>query len=111
MGCAGSQVIAPVTVDVERQPAAPSEVLYFAELCLAYPSFLEALVNRPALDEIELLRIELAEHPRRDEPLDQAGEPTARFPRGLDSDKAMVPGRIDDEAGHGPLLLVRLRQH
>src|SRR5215211_7842142 len=68
-------------------------------------------VGRPALDEIELLDVELAEHAGREKPLDHPSESAARIPGGLDPDPALVTHRIDDEAGHGALLGIDFREH
>jgi len=68
-------------------------------------------VDRPALDEIELLGVELAEHAGREKPLDQPGESAAQFPGGLDPYAALVTGWIDDEAGYGTLPGIDFREY
>src|SRR5688500_16218397 len=71
-------------------------------------SSLGVLIDRPALDEIELLAIEFAEEAWSDKLLDQSDQAAARFPRMLDADAAPIPHRVDGEAGDGPLVWIGL---
>ncbi len=71
-------------------------------------SSLGVLIDRPALDEVELLAIELAEVAWRDNPLDQSGKTAARFPRSLDAHAALIPRRVDGEAVDGALAWIGL---
>src|SRR5688572_16673076 len=78
---------------------------------LAFVYSARCVIDRPALDEIELLRIERAEEAGRNESLDQSGETPARLPGGLDLHAAPAAHRIDGEAGHGALFRIGLGEH
>src|SRR5688572_28983968 len=65
----------------------------------------------PALDEIELLRVELAEEAGRDEAFDESGGPAARFPGGLDPNPTLGADWVDGEEGHGALVRIGLGEH
>jgi hypothetical protein len=56
-------------------------------------------IDCPAFDEIELLRVDLAEEAWGDEPFNQSGEAPGWFPRSFDPDATLSPRRVDGEAG------------
>ena len=83
----------------------------FLRDALAFSRSRSIPVDRPALDEIELLSVELAEHAGREERLDQPGESAARLPGSLDPYHALVTHWFNDEAGYGALLGIDFREH
>jgi hypothetical protein len=60
-------------------------------------------VDCPAFDEMELLRVDLAEEAWGDEPFNQSGETSGCFPRSFDPDATLSPHRVDVKLVTAPL--------
>src|SRR5437763_14229459 len=77
----------------------------FLSLC---GSALSACVR---VESVELVGIDAAHHPRREQPLEEAADATGALPGRRDLDTAAIPGRIDRPGSDQTGLGVRLGQH